>query len=118
MKKIMLLLVVFFVVASTASQVYLEADWKFVGDGTWNIVQGEVTNISSQPIRKLRAVVTFYDANKEMVTHEWHPIEASTLHPDETVPFRVRIRHDPRIRTATLRFRQGSGEYVSHKDKK
>ncbi len=65
---------------------------------------GQVKNITDQKIKNLRAMVTWYDAQNNMVTYNSSYVEHTTLMPKQVTPFRVMERHNPLMKSATVDF--------------
>lgn len=77
--------------------------------------EGEVRNLTNQPITRLWAVVTFYTTNETLVTSDESVVEFDPLMPQQTSPFDVMVRDNPQISGATVRFRTARAGELSVK---
>lgn len=78
------------------------------------IVKGQVKNISSQSIRNVEAVATFYDKSGGFVTSDDALIDYNPILAGQTSPFSVMARVNPEMRTATVEFKELMGGTIPH----
>lgn len=69
------------------------------------IIMGEVTNLSSRPLRHVEAVVEIFDREGCLRAMETALIAFSLLSPGEPSPFRVQCRYDGEAGSFRVRFR-------------
>lgn len=55
------------------------------------LITGTITNVSSQSIGNLRAVVTVFDDDQNVIAAGFTDLTAGQLAPDETTPFQIRM---------------------------
>jgi hypothetical protein len=60
------------------------------------ILEGQVKNVSSQPLRNVAALASFYEANGSFITSSHSLIDYNPVLPEQTSPFKVMARENPR----------------------
>ena len=73
--------------------------------GEYSFFEGEIKNISSESLKNVEAVVSFYDANDKFVTSESGLIEYLDLAPGQTSPFKVLSKYHARIVRGSVGFK-------------
>lgn len=86
--------------------------WGVMRGGRYVEVKGEVKNISGKPLRRVQALVSFYDANKQFITSKSAFIEFNPILPDQVSPFRLMETYNPAMQTAKLQFKFFAGEQI------
>jgi hypothetical protein len=76
------------------------------------ILEGQVTNISSQPLRRVQVVASFYDADGGFITSETTHIEYDPVLPGQTSPFRAYQTQNPAMNKAAVAFKHSSGDSI------
>jgi hypothetical protein len=95
----------------------LAAIWHWsIQQGT-AVAEGEVTNISAQPLENVQAVVKFRRHGGDLVTSLGALVAPSPLPPGATGSFTVRVRSDPDMAEAILDFRQLGGQPIPWRHK-
>lgn len=74
--------------------------------------EGEVKNISDEPLHNVMAVITYETQEGEFITYDHALIEYNPIMPDQTSPFSVISTYNPLMETARLEFRYLSGEKI------
>lgn len=69
------------------------------------IAEGQVKNISNKKLERVEALVTFYDANGNMITSDSSIIQYRPLLPGQVSPFKVMERYNPAMKRATIEFK-------------
>lgn len=73
-------------------------------------VEGEVRNLTDQPIARIRAVVTWRTEQGEFITTDETMIDYDPLLPGQSSPFQVLTRNNPEMKRHWVEFRIGSTE--------
>jgi hypothetical protein len=82
---------------------------------TWHIeygyaiLEGQVTNISSQALRNVAAVASYYDTNGGFITSSDTLTDYNPILPGQTSPFKVMTRENPMMRKARVEFKELMG---------
>ena len=69
------------------------------------ILEGQVTNVSSQPLKNVTAVASFYDAKGGFITSSEALIEYNPILPGQTSPFSVGTTENPAMEKAAVDFK-------------
>jgi len=77
------------------------------------ILEGQVKNISSQPLRDVTAVASFYDANGGFITSADTLIAYNPVLPGQTSPFKVMATENPAMHKAGVQFKELLGGAIS-----
>lgn len=80
--------------------------WSWSEQHGFAIAEGEVENISSEQLRSVDAVVSFYSADGEFITSAKNLIEFKPLLPGQISPFKVRCIYNPAMKTAKVDFKE------------
>lgn len=81
-------------------------------------VEGQVRNTTTEPIRSVFAVATWYGANGEFITTDDALIEYQPLMPSQTSPFQVLTNGNPLMKRFTVEFKTGNGRQLRHTERK
>jgi hypothetical protein len=71
----------------------------------YSYVEGEVRNISNEPLQHVTAVASWYDASDTFITSDSALIEYDPLLPGQTSPFKVGTRNNPAIKRFSIGFK-------------
>jgi hypothetical protein len=80
------------------------------------IYEGQVKNISSQPLKNVEAVATFYDSNGQFITSSDALIDFNPILPGQISPFKVMKTENPAMKKASIEFKDFSGGKIEHRD--
>ena len=78
--------------------------WRPYFSDNWAYVEGQVKNISDEPIRSVTAVATWFTADATFVTSDKALIEYNPLMPGQTSPFKTMTRRNPLMKNAEIEF--------------
>lgn len=92
-------------------------DWNWSQQSSFVIVEGQVKNISSQPLENVKAVVEFYTATDVFISSDSSLIEYKTLMPGQTSPFKIIESWNPQMKRAKINFTTLFGRQISWKKK-
>ncbi len=81
-------------------------------------VEGQVTNISGEPIESLMVLVTHYDRNKQFITTSQAMIAFNPLMPGQTSPFKSITRYNPLMASYDIQFKHVLGKPYEYVDKR
>jgi hypothetical protein len=73
------------------------------------ILEGQVTNISSQPLKNVAAVASFYDLNGGFITSSDTLIDYNPVLPGQTSPFKIMATENPAMKKAGVAFKELMG---------
>jgi hypothetical protein len=76
-------------------------------------VIGRVKNISSHPLRGVKAVVQFFDFRDHFIIYEESPIAFSFLDSDQCSPFKVMGKGDTEFRRISIAFKGEDGAIIT-----
>jgi len=94
----------------------LNTNWS-MGHG-YATYEGQVKNISSLKLKNIRAVVTFYDKNGNMITSSSALIEYNPILPNQSSPFKVLKTYNPAMQKAGVEFSYlGGGTLKTYRKK-
>jgi peptidyl-prolyl cis-trans isomerase A (cyclophilin A) len=80
------------------------------------ILEGQVRNISSQPLRNVEALASFYDADGGFITSSDSLIEYNPILPGQTSPFKVMQSWNPAMKKAGVAFKDLMGGSIPLRD--
>lgn len=80
------------------------------------IYEGQVKNISSQPLKNVEAVATFYDSNGQFITSSDALIDYNPILPGQISPFKVMKTENPAMKKASVEFKYLSGGSILYRD--
>lgn len=80
----------------------LSSNWS--NEHGYSIYEGQVKNISNLKLENVKAVVTWYDKNKNMITSNSALIEYNPVLPGQSSPFKVMKTYNPAMQTAGVEF--------------
>jgi DNA-directed RNA polymerase subunit RPC12/RpoP len=95
-------------------QLILE-DWNWSEQHGYAIAEGEVTNVSSEALEHVQAVVSFYTAEGRFVKSATAIVELDPILPGQTSPFRAGTSSNPAIDHAKINFDRLLGDAVAWK---
>jgi hypothetical protein len=75
-------------------------------------VTGRVRNISSHPLKGVKAVAQFFDSRNKFIIYEESPIAFSFLHPDQSSPFKVIRQGNTGVRRISIAFKGEDGAVI------
>lgn len=81
-------------------------------------VEGEVRNISSEPIRSIVAVATWYDKADQFISSDSGLVAFDPLMPGQTSPYSVLIRSNPLMHQYGVAFKTMGGEELRVEDRR
>ena len=94
---------------------WLEKGWNCSrSSSSYSKLEGQVTNRSSQPLRRVQVVVNYYATGKTFVTSDSALIEYDPLLPGQTSPFSVLTRYNPAIVGCDIDFKVSGGGTISY----
>ena len=70
------------------------------------ILEGQVRNISSEPLKNVAAVASFYDSNGGFITSSDTLIDYNPILPGQTSPFKVMATENPAMKKARVEFKE------------
>ena len=77
------------------------------------ILEGQVTNISLQPLTNVAAVASFYDTNGGFITSSDALIDYNPILPGQTSPFKVMATQNPAMKKARVEFKELLGGTIA-----
>ena len=83
--------------------------WHWSEDYGYVTAEGTVTNISSESLANVQAVVTFKTKDGTLVTSEDAVIDYNPLLPGQTSPWKVMARANPAMTSASVEFKEMFG---------
>ncbi len=87
-------------------------DWSWHNKRDYAIVEGQVKNISSQSLKNVQAVAQFYTAQKKFITSDSTLIDYNPILPNQTSPFKVYVRWNPEMKSASIDFKTLMGRTI------
>jgi hypothetical protein len=85
------------------------------GGGGYMEVSGEVKNLTSEPLRNVHAVVTWYTEKGDFIASDTALIEYNPLMPGQTSPYKTMSRRNPVMEKFRVDFKTMSGALFSLK---
>jgi hypothetical protein len=79
--------------------------WRCGAESGYAKVEGEVKNVSAQPLRNVAAVATFRTKDGTFVKSEDSLIDYNPILPGQTSPFKVLTTHNPSITNCEVGFK-------------
>ena len=70
------------------------------------ILEGQVRNISPEPLKNVAAVASFYDSDGGFITSSDTLIDYNPVLPGQTSPFRVMATQNPTMKKARVEFKE------------
>jgi hypothetical protein len=106
-------------VASSGPQLELvEWHWGPSESGITVKAEGEVTNISNEPLRNVVALVSFYTKDRTFITSDTGFLEYNPILPGQTSPFRVITGYNRAMAMASIDFKYFGGGSIFWRKKK
>ncbi len=87
--------------------------WHWSSEHGYVTAEGQVKNISGIKMERVKAMVTWYDNNGNMVTSDSSLIEYDPIMPGQISPFKVIERFNPLMKKANLEFKFMRGNQIS-----
>jgi len=84
--------------------------------GGYYYVEGQVKNITNQPIDRLRIVATWFTKDGTFITTDQAMIDYDPLMPGQTSPFKTITRGNPQMSKFSIEFARLGGGTVAHED--
>ena len=78
------------------------------------IAEGEVTNISSDPLKNVQAMGQFYTKDSTFITSADALIDYNPILPGQTSPFKVMATHNPAMDGCRISFKNMFGGSIEH----
>ena len=91
----------------------LDWNWGDSGSDVFVKVNGRVKNISSENLRNVTAVVTFFTDEGKFITSEEALISFNPVLPDQTSPFELIVQRNPLMKSASIDFKFLLGGTIS-----
>jgi hypothetical protein len=82
-------------------------DWRWSVEKGYAVAEGEVTNVSSDPLGNVEAVVRWSSSSGAPAGAFSAPLDTRMLLAGQTSTFRLRARHRPDMERAALEFQEG-----------
>jgi hypothetical protein len=76
--------------------------------------EGEVTNVSSEPLKNVQAMGKFYTKDETFITSADAMIDYNPILPGQTSPFKVMATHNPAMDTCRISFKELFGGSIEH----
>lgn len=86
--------------------------WSWHTQYDYAIAEGQVRNISTEPLRNIEAVVIFKTRGGDFITSGSALIDYNPILPGQTSPFKVMATHNPAMDKASLEFKELMGGQV------
>lgn len=86
--------------------------------GNYHIVEGEVRNLSSKPMRQVTAVASWYDKSGMFITSDNALIEFDPLLPGQSSPFKTMSRTNPEMSRYAVEFKYLYGASIRTDDRR
>lgn len=81
------------------------------------ILEGQVKNISPQPLKNVTAVASFYDASDGFITSSNTLISFNPVLPGQTSPFKVMATQNPAMKKAGIEFKYLLGGSIPFRER-
>jgi hypothetical protein len=90
------------------------------GDGGYgyHVVNGEVKNLSAVPLKRVVAVVSWYDGGGRLITSDTAMVEYNPIMPGQTSPFKTMTRSNPLMYSFKMGFTQMGGGTLTVDDQR
>jgi len=88
-------------------------DWSWHEEGSYAIVEGLVKNISDASLEDVQAACEFYTEDKDFITSDTSLIEYNPLLPEQTSPFKIYAKFNPRMHSAKIDFKKHFGGSIN-----
>lgn len=86
--------------------------------GGYHIVEGQVTNISDEPLRNVTVVATWLDGEGGFITSDDALIEYNPILPGQTSPFKTMTTSNPAMKRYTVSFKELMGGQIPTDDRR
>jgi hypothetical protein len=80
------------------------------------IYDGQVRNITTEPLKNVTAVVSFYDKQQNFITSSEAIIQFNPILPNQKSPFKVMQTENPAMKLANVEFKYLMGGTIPHKE--
>jgi len=88
--------------------------WKWYEDYGYVKAEGQIKNISGRKLERVQALITWYDANGNMITSDRSYIEYNPVMPGQKSPFKVIERFNPLMKKASIDFVTWGGQSIPY----
>jgi len=78
----------------------------------YEILEGEVKNLSETPLKNVEAVAAYYTEDGEFITSDSALIEYNPILPDQTSPFKITTQRNPAMHTCKVAFKFLMGQTI------
>lgn len=90
-------------------------DWNWRHEYGYAMVEGQVKNITSEPLKNIEAVVTFTDAKGTFITTGDALIDFNPILPSQISPFKAMATWNPAMNKASVQFKSLFGRTIPHR---
>lgn len=104
--------------AAPANQLALLSSTGGESSSAYHKVEGQVENISGQPLRNVTVVATWYDKKDEFITSDSAIIEYNPLPAGQRSPFKVLTRSNPAMSKYSITFKNLGGAGIPTDDRR
>jgi len=80
-------------------------DWKCSSSYGYEIMEGEVKNISNESLKNVEAVASYYTKDETFVTSDSALIEYNPILPNQVSPFKITTTRNPAMNNCKLNFK-------------
>lgn len=84
--------------------------WGQDGDTDYVLAEGEVKNLTNEPMKNVEAIVTFRTASGEFISSETAFTQFNPIMPGQTSPWKVICPYNPEMQKAGLEFKDFMGQ--------
>lgn len=84
--------------------------------GGYNVIQGEVENISGESLKNVAAVASWYDKNDVLIKSDTTLIEYNPILPGQRSPYKVMSTHNPAMAKYSIAFKSLLGGSIATRD--
>lgn len=89
--------------------------WNWHTEYGYAIAEGEVKNISAEPLKNVEALVRFYTDDKQFITSDDSLIKLNPILPGQASPFKVVTTYNPAMKRANIIFKYFMGGEIPFK---
>jgi hypothetical protein len=80
-------------------------DWHWGEEVGFAIAEGQVKNVSSEPLHHIEAVIIFLTSNGELITSDSALLQYDPIMPGQISPFKVTATYNPLMTKASINFK-------------
>lgn len=81
-------------------------------DNGYTIVEGQVKNISEQPLKSVQVLAEHYSKDGVFITSDTAMVEYDPIMPGQTSPFKAMARHNPLMSKCSVSFKHIMGGII------